>query len=764
MRAGRPARLRTALVAALAALAAAAGCAPDRGAELPERGAEIVWDEHGVPHIYAATDRALFRAFGWAQMDSHGGRLLRLFAAARGRAAEHFGEEELASDRWVHTVGIPDRAEAWLEAQDPDMRGWLEAFAGGMNAWTEQHPDALAPAAREVLPLRASDVLALAQYDIHFTFMANAGIVRRLERSWTPGSVVEGRAGRASGAGERHAGAAPAPGGRAAPGAAGHRRSPGSGVRDVRPPAASNAWAVGPSRSASGDAMLLANPHLPWSGLFTWYEAHLVSPGTEAYGATLLGFPVLGIAFNRDLGWTHTVNTHDGADLYELALTGDGYRFDGRERGFETEEVRLLVRQEDGGVREESLTVRRSVHGPVLARKGGHAVALRVAGLDQPGLFRQYWEMMGASDLEEFESALRRLQIPMFTVMYADREGHVLHLFGGRTPVRPEGERDWGGLVPGDTSATLWTETHGYDELPRVVDPASGWLQNANDPPWTTTFPRALDPDSFPGYMAPRRMIFRAQRSAQMLTSDSSVTFEELIRYKHSTRMALADRLLDDLLPAARERGGERARRAADVLEAWDREADADSRGAVLFRAFAEELGDRTEGSFFARPWSPEAPLETPDGLADPGAAVEALAAAASTVEGRWGRLDPAWGETRRFRLDTVDLPGNGASGELGVFRVVGWERTDGPRHRAGFGDSFVAAVEFGDTLRARALLGYGNASTEGSPHRTDQLRHMAEQELRPIWLDRGTVEAHAERTTVVDPEAGPDGAPGPGR
>lgn len=740
-------RSRTAGLAAvfLVAVLAAAGCASDRGADLPDRGAEIVWDEYGVPHVYAATDRDLFRAFGWAQMESHAARLVRLYAAARGRAAEHFGEEELASDRWVHTVGIPDRAEAWIEAQDPETRSWLEAFVAGMNAWAEAHPELLDPAEREVLPLEATDVMALAQYDIHFTFMANPGLVRRLESSWTPGSVVDGRSGRA------------------ASGAAGHRPRSGSVVRDVRAPAASNAWAVGPSRSASGNAMLLANPHLPWSGRFTWYEAHLASPGTESYGATLLGLPVLAIAFNRDAGWTHTVNTYDGADLYELALTGDGYRYDGRERSFETEEVVLRVRREDGGVREDTMTVRRSVHGPVLARKEGHAVALRVAGLDQHGVFRQYWDMMRASTLEEFEEALRRLQIPMFTVMYADREGHVMHLFGGRTPVRPDGPWDWGGLVPGDTSATLWTETHGYDELPRVVDPPSGWLQNANDPPWTTTFPRALDPDSFPPYLAPRGdgvptawghggMAFRPQRSARMLRSDSSVTFEELVRYKHSTRMALADRLLDDLLPAARERGGERVRRAADVLEAWDRAADADSRGAVLFRAFVEELDDRTEGSFFARPWSPEAPLETPDGLADPGAAVEALAAAASAVEERWGRLDPAWGETRRFRRDTLDLPGNGASGSYGVFRVVGFERTDGRTRRAGFGDSFVAAVEFGDTLRARALIGYGNASGEGSPHRTDQLPHMAEKTLRPVWLDRGAVEEHAERTTDLDP------------
>lgn len=251
-------------------------------------------------------------------------------------------------------------------------------------------------------------------------------------------------------------------------------------------------------------------------------------------------------------------------------------------------------------------------------------------------------------------------------------------------------------------------------------------------------------------------MAFRPQRSAEMLTSDSSVTFDELVRYKHSTRAATADRLLDDLLPAARERGDDRAREAADVLDGWDRSTDADSRGAVLFRAWLRELAETPEGgSFYARPWSPESPLSTPDGLADAGRAVEALSAAARTVEERWGRPDPAWGETRRFRRDGVDLPGNGRSGRLGVFRVVGWGDDGDGRLRATGGDSFVAAVEFGDSLRARALLGYGNASAAGSPHRTDQLRHMADRELRPVWTDRAAVEEHLRERTSLGADGG---------
>src|SRR5262249_36006963 len=205
------------------------------------------------------------------------------------------------------------------------------------------------------------------------------------------------------------------------------------------------------------------------------------------------------------------------------------------------------------------------------------------------------------------------------------RDGHIMHLFGGETPIRPKGNFNWSGIVPGDTSATLWTQTHPYSDLPRVVDPPSGWLQNANDPPLTTTFPPPLDPDKFPSYMAPRLMSCRAQRAGRMLIEQDRLSFDDMIRDKFSTRMELADRILTDLSAAVRKQGGEKALRAIDVLEKWDRCADADSRGAVLFMSFLIELRKRSKkGDPFAVKWDEKSPRTTPARLADPHAAISA--------------------------------------------------------------------------------------------------------------------------------------------
>ncbi|HEX2081852.1 MAG TPA: penicillin acylase family protein, partial [Longimicrobium sp.] len=204
----------------------------------------------------------------------------------------------------------------------------------------------------------------------------------------------------------------------------------------------------------------------------------------------------------------------------------------------------------------------------------------------------------------------------------------------------------------------------------------------------------------------------------------------------------------------ARASGSADARAAAEVLERWDRTADAESRGGVLFQAWFQEVSRRAPGPrLFATPWSPANPLETPDGLADPPGAAAALEAAAAAVRQRWGALDVPWGEVHRLRRDGVDLPGNGGPGNLGVFRNVGYVDAPDGRRTPVQGDTYVAAIEFSTPVRARALIAYGNWSQPGSPHRTDQLEHFARKELRPVWRTRAEVLANLrDRETLPRP------------
>jgi acyl-homoserine-lactone acylase len=658
---------------------------------------EILWDSWGVPHVYGKDAEGLFRAFGWAQMQSHGDLILRLYGQARGRAAEYFGEKYLESDRYVRTMGIQARSREWYEAQNPTMRGYLDAFAAGINTYAKEHAAQINDEVEQVLPVDGVDVLAHVQRVIHFTFVVNPPSVANLSPS--------------------------------------------------RSTAGSNGWAIAPSHSTTGNAMLLANPHLPWSDLYLWYEAQLTAPGIDAYGVALVGMPVLAIAFNNNLGWTFTVNTHDGWDAYQLTLADGGYLLDGSVRPFETETQTLKVKQANGTLREEQLVIKRSIHGPIVAHKDDKAVALRVVGLDQPDMMEQIWDMARATQLSEFEAALKRLQLPMFNILYSDRDGHILYLFNAQVPIHSKGNWNyWQSVVPGDTSATLWTKTHPYRDLPRVLDPPSGWLQNANEPPWTTTFPQVLNPNDYPSYMAPRFMNLRSQRSVRMLMEKSKISFEEMIADKFSSRMELADRILDDLIPAARRVGGELASQAADVLEAWDRKADAHSRGAVLFAVWARSMPD---ANWFATPWNENSPLTTPNGLANPEDAVKVLETAATTVKLLYGSLDVPWGEVARLRYGKVDLPASGGPGVFGIFQVIDLAPSTDGRFQQFAGDSYIAAIEFSNPVRAKVLTPYGNATQPGSPHIGDQLPLYARNELRPVWRTRKEIEAHLESRNV---------------
>lgn len=663
---------------------------------------EILWDTWGVPHIYAPNDAQAFKAFGYSQMTAHGDLILKLYGEARGRSAEYWGESHLTTDRFVRTMGIPARADEWYKALSPAIRADVEAFAEGINLYAREHPDALTDSLEVVLPVTPQDVMAHGQKIINFLFMffGQVQLPDGLNNDFEPGS---------------------------------------------------NMWAIGSKRSASGHPLLLGNPHLSWYDLYLFFEANVTTPDRNFYGVTLVGMPTPAIGFNDHVGWSHTVNTQDGADVYKLTPSGNGYLLDGAEQAYTSHREVITVKLASG-VRVDTLVVRESVHGPVFRDDSTGTFAVRVAGLDDPGAMEQWWKMGSAKSMQEFESTVRGLHVPFFNVIAASGDGHTYYFFGGKTPRRTRGDfGTWNAPMRGDSSALIWKDYLSYDELPHVMDPPSGWLQNANDPPWTVTWPLVFSPDSFPAYVAPRMMPFRPQRSALMQLADSSVTLDELVQYKHSTRMALADRILPDLLAAARANGDGDARQAADVLERWDRSADAGSRGGVLFQAWVTQWYRDSKGKPFAHQWRLDSALTTPNGLADAKVAAAALGVAARATIKDHGALDVAYGEVNRLRYAGKDLPGNGGAGDpFGIFRVAYYAPGKDGKASIVAGDTYYQAVEFSNPVKAKVLIAYGNATQPGSKHKGDQLELFSKMEMRDAWRTRAEVESHLESKVVL--------------
>jgi acyl-homoserine-lactone acylase len=659
---------------------------------------EILWDTYGVPHIYAESARDMFYAYGRAQITHHTDLILKLYAQARGHASETMGEDLVESDRLVHLFDLPGRAEALYSEQPEDYRSCLDAFATGINDYILANPLTVSEAYRGIAPVTATDVIGHVLRVMYLEFLAGEDI---------------------------H----------------GIRREASAG---------SNAIAIAPLKSESGNAMLLINPHLPWYDFYTWFESHLNYPGYSVYGIALVGMPSIVMGFNRNLGWAHTINPIDAADRYELTLESDhSYRFDGEIVPFDRRSVSIRVKQKDGTLAERELELLYSKHGPVVGRKAGRAYSLRIAGIST-GLMKQYFDMGSARDLEEFEHALKQMQIPMFNIIYADRDGNIFYLFNGNIPVREKGDFSfWKGTIDGSSSEHIWNRIHPYGDLPKLLNPPTGFIQNCNDAPWSCTFPFLLNRTDYPSYFSSNSFTLRAQRATLLVKDDPAVTFDRLQEYKHNTLMEAAARFLDDLLQAVEEYPEPVACKAAEILERWDMQTEVSSRGAVLFAHWWEKMGGRRPGT----PWDPGAPLETPDGIRERKEAVVLLAEAAGEIQARYGALDIPWGEVYRFRMNGIDLPANGGPGDqFGLFRTIYYQDSPGHKKTAVAGETFTAIVEFGHKTRAMVALSYGNASQKGNKHVGDQLVLMSEKRLRPALLERDEVLQHLERQESLPP------------
>jgi acyl-homoserine-lactone acylase len=657
---------------------------------------EILWDNYGVPHIYAPDAAEMYYAFGRAQMHSHTNLILKLYAQARGKAAAYYGRDYLESDRLINLFRINEKAEECYKNQDDEYRWYLDAFVKGINDYAAENPGSVPDDYKKILPVTASDVMAhtIRVLCIEFLGMDDIYAVKRLTE------------------------------------------------------AGSNAMAISPVRSESGNAILVSNPHLPWSGFFTWYEAHLVSDDFNVYGVSLVGMPSVTIAFNEHLGWTHTVNTIDASDRYELVLKDGGYILDGNILQFKKRTASIGVLEKDGSLTTEEFEFRYSEHGPLVAEKGEKAWAVRIAGLENGRIFEQYHKMGKAKNIAEFEEALKMMQNPMFNVVYADRDGNILYLFNGNVPVRKSGDFSfWNGTIDGSSSDLIWKEYHTYESLPKVINPASGFLQNCNDPPWNCTLPAVLKPGDFPPYMSPVWMGLRPQRAVNLLKDHPKFSFGDIVDIKLNTGMESADRFLDDLLKAAGGSTDKRVIGAVEILKKWDRKTDPESRGAVLFAEWWDNRGDIAE-----IPWSNDEPVSTPRGIKDPARAVEILGRATENVIKKHGAADVSIGEIYRLRINGYDFPSNGGPEFYGVLRAMYYAPDSDGRMRAVAGDTYYAVTEFDEKVTSQVLLSYGNSSQPGSKHAGDQLQMMSEKKMRPALYYREDLEKSIEKREILHP------------
>ncbi len=674
---------------------------------------EVRRTAHGVPHIRAQNLKAAGYALAYVQMEDYGARIALGLLRARGETARWFGRDSLDGDfagRREHA-----RAAAGFTTLDADTRAVYDGFAEGVNRYVALHPDEL-PADFDV---RFTGVDVLAQEVTVASEARAARFLARMDPTLRPATRT---------------GAAPDPS--------------DEGVEDP-PDDGSNAWAFAPSRTRSGRAILMRNPHLAWTA--GYYEAHLTVPGTlDFYGDFRIGGPfgVIG-GFNRDLGWSTTNNDPLLSQIYALDVDStrlDHVLLDGTSAPLQLERVQAEFRN-GPGMSSEARTTWRTTLGPVIWRGNGKVYVLRAAADGEVRGGMQFLRMMRATSLSEWKDAMRMRARVNSSFTYADRAKNIFYLWNAAIPALPHASAGDTSAVAVSRTEQAWTRYVDFDSLPQLLNPSGGYVHNENDPPYLTSLRQPLDRSRYPAYFPETRLGLRSQHALTLIDSPKKLSLEEVVALKHSYRMLLADRVRDELVTAVRAASptGDVAA-AAELIARWDRTVAPESRGGVLFEIWWRRYieGARAD-TMYAQSWSAADPMTTPRGLRDPQRAAQAFTWAVTETARRHGRPDVAWGDVHRVRRGPVDVPVGGCGGDLGCFRVLGYRTDADGKRRAITGDGWILAVEFGDQPRAYSVLAYGQSPREDSPYHADQAAMFARGTLKPVaWR-----EADIARQTV---------------
>jgi acyl-homoserine-lactone acylase len=662
----------------------------------------IVRDRFGVPHIFGARDADVAYGLAYAHAEDDFPTIEEVMAMTRGRLGALTGQSGAATDYVAALLDVRATVDRDYAKQPADVRALLDAYAAGLNRYVEKHPgEARLPG---LFPIDGKDVAAGFVLRSPFFF----GLDTVLE------ALVKGDEMRP----ERGAPLPDAP-----------NVTPAGPVEIEK---GSNAFAVAPSRSEDGATRLVSNAHQPWSGGVAWYEAVVHSrEGWDFAGALFPGSPFPLLGHNRTLGWTNTVNRPDLIDVYKLVLdeSGTRYRFDGKWLPLQSRRIWLKVGM-GPAVLPVPRTIHRSVHGPVIVNDKG-AFAIRYAGSDQLGMIEQYFRLNKARDFAEWQGAMARQGVPATNFIYADAAGNIAFFYNGLFPERRPGFA-WDKLLPGDRSDALWTRTLPFDRVPRLINPASGYLINANNTPFRAAGPGdELDPRSFSPLLGIETdFTNRGIRSIELMEADTSISEAELERIKYDTGFSRASYAAPWLRRiAALDLAGDPPLREAQVLLAgWDWTLNGQGRADAL----ALLLMRPANRQHYRR-------LAPPDPR-------EELGGAADYLRKHFGRLDPPLGSVIRLRRGEVDLPLDGGPDVLRAAPLWDWDK-DG-RARVRHGDSFIMFVSWDrqGRVRSRSMQPFGASNRPGSPHYADQAPLFVRHRLKPVLFDPSALRGNVQR------------------
>lgn len=660
----------------------------------------IIRDNWGVPHVYGKTDADCVFGLAYAQAEDNMEQLEDNFIRSIGKGSAIHGEQSWVFDRLVHAFEFVKLAKEEYNSASLGMKAIYDAYAAGVNYYLHKHPTYKPSLLQKIEPWHPLTMIRSFYYinDI----LGIIGVSRKNlqeQLNFNPEKQTTG----------------------------------------------SNAWAIGPKKTGTNSTMLFINPHRSIFGNGTFTEIHVESEtGWKFSGTTKFGFVLPYLGHNGNIGYGFTVNSPDLGDQYienfDHPTDPLMYKYGASYRKAVQWNDTIFLKMNDK-VLPKIVSFLKTHHGPVINNLHGKPVTVRLANMERTGWFEQWYNMSKASNFNQFKKAASVLSFPYLNVVYADKKGNIFYMYYQASARRKEGI-DWRSPVDGSDAGTEWRGYHSFEELPQILNPASGFVQSCNSDIEFTSGKGTFDKKKFPSYMIGNELNNpRAERSVALLTEHKKIDFNKWAEITMDVRVQLAEDSLTTII-AELEKGAKQHKDDGglapliDELKKWDHLATTTSVAMTLFREMINY--HRSLGFDF----------------------VTSLQKVKEKLEKLYGTWKVPWGD--RIRLQKVDwektekfsdiqpsYPLAGAPGSYGTIFCIGSDPLpvlidDRKKLYHTFGSSYTSIIELGKKVRSKSITCFGQQ--EKGPHSKDQAPLFAKRQYKDAWFYKEDVLKHAER------------------
>ena len=674
---------------------------------------EIIRDEWGIPHIFGKTDADTVFGTLYAQAEDDFNRIEENYLNAMGRLSEAEGEGELYRDLRMKLFIDPKTLKQQYTESPPWLKRLMDAFADGLNYYLHTHPETIPRILFHFEPWMA----------LSFSEGSIGGDIERvqlqdLQNFYGPNDLVA------------------------------QRKS-----ANDNEPRGSNGFAISPKNSSSGNALLLINPH---TSFFFRSEVHMVSEeGLNAYGAVTWGQFFVYQGFNEKTGWMHTSSRADAIDEYseKIIERADGfyYQYGDQELKLQEKIVELKFLKANQ-LHSRKFNVYFSHHGPIIRSEEDRWVSIKLMQKPVEALTQSYMRTLARS-YEDFNETMELRTNSSNNTVFADSDGNIAYYHGNFIP-RRDPQFNWNSPLDGSNPLTEWNGLHELDEMITLLNPENGWIQNTNNWPFSAAAEFSPKPEDFPGYMANNSENPRGIHAVRVLENEKSFDLNSLLAAAYDSQLPAFEPLIETLIETAKEeQQSEKINAAINVLSTWDFRFSLESVETSLASFWGDELF-RT-----ALPLAASNKINIYDFLNDESAPLmlDALKEAIRLLESSFGHWLVPWGEVNRYQRNNGNivqqfddslpsLPVAFASSRWGSLASFGARAYPGTRRLYGTsGNSFVAAVEFGDRVKARAITVGGLSNNPSSRHFSDQAEMYTRGEFRDVFFYREDIEQNSE-------------------